>query len=108
MPATTKKLLFIINPGSGGNKKDWGKIFPSFFENKPDYRFEMFELPQECDRSVICKKIEAAGAAIVVAVGGDGTVKLVAECLQNKEAALGIIPAGSANGLAKELKIPED
>jgi diacylglycerol kinase (ATP) len=108
MPVNPIKLLFIINPGSGSNKNDWGKIFPDFFKDKPSCNIELFELPRDSDQSVIRKKIDAAQADIVVAVGGDGTVKLVAESLQNTKTALGIIPAGSANGLAKELGIPED
>ena len=108
MPVNVRKLLFIINPGSGKNKKDWGKIFPAFFEDKPSFTIELYDLPRDCEQSLICKKIDDAQADIVVAVGGDGTVKLVAECLQNKNTALGIIPGGSANGLAKELGIPED
>lgn len=108
MPVHAIKLLFIINPGSGNNKKEWGKIFPEFFANKPSCTFELYELPQDCDQSIICKKIDEIQPDIAVAVGGDGTVKLVAECLQNKMTPLGIIPAGSANGLAKELGIPED
>jgi len=44
----------------------------------------------------------------VIAVGGDGTVKLVAECLLHTALVLGILPAGSANGLAKELGVPAD
>jgi len=42
----------------------------------------------------------------VVAVGGDGTVKMVAELVQGRALPLGIIPAGSANGMARELEIP--
>src|SRR5690348_6820321 len=108
MPVNERKLLFIINPGSGSKKEDWGKICTDFFKDKQSCAIETFELPADCSKSVICKKVEEAKADIVVAVGGDGTVKLVAECLQNNKAALGIIPAGSANGLAKDLGIPED
>ncbi len=42
-----------------------------------------------------------------MAVGGDGTIKLVAECLMKTKILLGILPAGSANGLAKELGISD-
>jgi len=106
MPVNAIKLLFIINPGSGKNKKDWGKIFPAFFEDKPSFTIELYELPRDCEKSIICKKIDDAQADIVVAVGGDGTVKLVAECLLHTGRVMGILPAGSANGLAKELGIP--
>ena len=47
-----------------------------------------------------------ANAERVIAVGGDGTVKLAAQCLLHTNIPLGILPAGSANGMAKELNIP--
>ncbi len=42
----------------------------------------------------------------VFAMGGDGTVNEVARSLVNTSVALGIIPSGSGNGLARHLKIP--
>jgi diacylglycerol kinase (ATP) len=41
-----------------------------------------------------------------IAVGGDGTVNEVASALVNKDTVLGIIPAGSGNGLSNYLRIP--
>jgi YegS/Rv2252/BmrU family lipid kinase len=48
----------------------------------------------------------AAGADLVLAVGGDGTANEVAQGLLGSRAALGIVPAGSGNGLARALRIP--
>ena len=48
------------------------------------------------------------GARIVVAWGGDGTVNEVASALAFGPAALGVIPAGSGNGLARLFKVPAD
>ena len=48
------------------------------------------------------------GVALVIAWGGDGTINEVASELVFRDAALGIIPSGSGNGLARELAIPFD
>ncbi|MGI9541892.1 MAG: diacylglycerol/lipid kinase family protein, partial [Cyclobacteriaceae bacterium] len=48
------------------------------------------------------------GFNFVTAVGGDGTVNETAQALLNSETALGIIPFGSGNGLARDLSIPLD
>jgi diacylglycerol kinase (ATP) len=50
----------------------------------------------------------ARGVSTVVAWGGDGTMNEVASTLAFSSAALGIVPSGSGNGLARELRIPFD
>lgn len=49
-----------------------------------------------------------AGYDVVIAVGGDGTVNTVAAKLQHEDIPLGIIPAGSGDGLARHFNIPKN
>jgi YegS/Rv2252/BmrU family lipid kinase len=101
------KLLFIINPGSGNNEKDWHAVIQNYFKSL-NHTIELFDLPDPCIPEKVKRKIEEYKPERVVAVGGDGTVKLVTQCLQQTNILLGILPAGSANGMAKELEIPQN
>jgi YegS/Rv2252/BmrU family lipid kinase len=101
------KLLFIINPGSGSHDINLKEVISTYFKEKA-IETDLFELPKDCSLAKIKQKITSSQADRVVAVGGDGTLKLVAECLLNTGTPIGIIPAGSANGMAKELGIPTD
>ena len=104
----TEKILFVVNPISGGKEKnDWETAIREFFKES-QYAIEFYIQTGQNDRRSIQHHIERFSPHKVVAIGGDGTVKMVAEIVKESSIVLGIIPAGSANGLAKELGIPVD
>ena len=53
----------------------------------------------------LAKSAVRRGARLVLAWGGDGTINEVASALAFDEVPLGIVPAGSGNGLARELGV---
>lgn len=100
------KLLFAINPVSGGkDKTDWEAGIRAYFDNQP-HAVELLKLDGKNDEAALQHWIETWKPDRVVAVGGDGTVKLVAEQVLGTSMILGILPAGSANGMARELNLP--
>lgn len=103
-----KKILFIVNPISGTDKKR--NIRRIIRENLDGERFEYkVKFTEYAGHAAeLAKEASAAGCDIVAAVGGDGTVNEVARSLTHSQAALGIVPCGSGNGLARHLQIPLD
>jgi diacylglycerol kinase family enzyme len=60
------------------------------------------------DATALAKEAVQNGAVMVVAGGGDGTVNAVASALIDTQCVLGVLPLGTLNHFAKDLKIPLD
>jgi diacylglycerol kinase (ATP) len=104
----TLKILFALNPFSGGKSKvDWEARIRDYFKDL-SHSVEIYTLQGQHDEDSLRHYISRWTPDCVVAVGGDGTIKSVAELLVGTDIPLGIIPAGSANGMAKELGLPAD
>ena len=107
IPAS-QKLLFVINPVAGGKSKlNWEAGIREYFRNSP-HAHEIYSTTRTNDIESIKYWVETWKPDKVVAVGGDGTLKLVAEALLYSETPLCVFPAGSANGMARELGMPQD
>ncbi len=98
------KMLVIINPVSGKarrEKADWSAPVHINFPHA-DIAFT--------ERAGHATELAAAAAKNgyeqILVAGGDGTINEVAKALVNTPVALGILPKGSGNGLARELGIP--
>lgn len=95
-----------MNPISGTRKKE---RVPALAEQLLDstrftHTFALTERPLHATE--LARAAAEAGAAAVIAVGGDGTVNEVAAGVLHTQTALGIVPFGSGNGLARHLGIP--
>lgn len=104
-----QKFLFVINPIAGGlDKSRYIRQLDDIFRKKQK-AFEVIETRgQGDDNERIQQAIHTHQPDVVVAVGGDGTVNMVASVIQDQDLLFGIVPLGSANGLATELDIDED
>ena len=101
-----KQIVFIINPKSGTSNKE---VIPLLIEKHIDssvYDVKCVFTEYAGHASDIAKQCVEEGVHIAVAVGGDGTVNEVARSLTHSQTALGIIPCGSGNGLARHLMLP--
>ncbi len=101
-----KRILFIINPVSG--KRSSKNILNEINSGIDSERYIVHIKYSESALHVATLATDAVrtNTDIIVAVGGDGTINEVASCLIHSNSILGIIPAGSGNGLARHVGIP--
>ena len=102
-----KNILFIVNPVSGvGKQKKIENVIESKIDHSLiDYTIQYTERIHH-GRELAQAAVEQGVYDAIVAVGGDGSVNDIAGALVGSDIALAIIPCGSGNGLARNLKIP--
>ena len=100
------QFLFIINPISGNEDKSH-LLRMVKAELKTDDKLTIFKTTGENDTEKIQQELKKENFDRVLVAGGDGTVKLAAEAMGDHALPIGILPAGSANGLASDLDLPE-
>jgi len=101
-----KKIVVIVNAGAGlGYCGGWTAALQEKFRSQgaePD-----ITLAQSGEQMIErAQRALAEGAPVVVAGGGDGTINAVASVLAGTETWLGVLPLGTLNHFAKDLKIP--
>lgn len=103
-----QKVLLVVNPVSGDiDKRNFiDEIEDLSKELNFSYRVYYTIGKKKKDTSHIKELVRRHSPDKVVVAGGDGTCNMVGGILVNTGIAMGIVPAGSANGLAKELGIP--
>lgn len=103
-----RNIIFIMNPISGTVQKAG---IPKIIEeclDKDKFNYSVVNTEYAGHATEIAGKAKDNGIDVVVAVGGDGTVNEVARAIVQSDTALGIIPCGSGNGLARHLMLPMD
>ena len=103
-----KTILLVVNPVSGGEDKTDLICDVEAEVDRNNKRFVVFETTGENDSKKLEKELSDETLERVLVAGGDGTIKLVASVLEGKDIPIGILPAGSANGLATHFQIPEE
>jgi YegS/Rv2252/BmrU family lipid kinase len=102
-----KNVILIVNPVSGGIDKSELIDTVLLFTEKKGTNFILFETSGNNDSLEIKKLYQKYHPERIIIAGGDGTIKLVAEALSNEDVVFGLLPVGSANGLATDLNLPK-
>lgn len=101
-------VLMVLNPISGDINKDEIEVLLRAFCESRHISFDLYKtVGGETDEQHIRDYQKQHAVDAIIAVGGDGTVNLVAKILIGQHTPMGIVPLGSGNGLSKDLKIPQ-
>lgn len=103
-----KKAVFLFNPISGGHRLIPVKPLIEHNVNRDLYDFEIVTTEHAGHARELARQYADSGYDVVFAVGGDGTVNEVGCGLKGSDTAMGIIPCGSGNGLARHMGISMD
>jgi YegS/Rv2252/BmrU family lipid kinase len=99
------KVLFVLNSKSGkGSGENLEKLITDSAA-EAGYEYRIYKMQGGDEEANVRKELDLYSPDTVACAGGDGTVNMMACILAHTETKLLIIPAGSANGMAKELQI---
>lgn len=99
-------VLFVINPIAGGTNKDHVEPTIKNWSQSSGYDCDIMHTTGNNDKDRLHSQLKEKDYDLVMSVGGDGTLKICAEVLINSSTALGMMPMGSANGMAQSLQLP--
>lgn len=104
--ATKKKYILVVNPISGDVDKNEILLKTMAFAEEFDVEIIIYETTGEKDEEAIKSIYNLHKPERILIAGGDGTIKMVGEALEQQDVVFGILPAGSANGLSVDLNLP--
>lgn len=98
--------MFVVNPIAGAKDKESTIASIKKWAQSSAIDLHILETTGKDDHRKVTEKVNEINPDKVVSVGGDGTLVLCANILRDHKTPLGVIPMGSANGMATELQIP--
>jgi diacylglycerol kinase (ATP) len=101
-----KNIIFVVNPISGDLDKSDLVNAVTEFATTSHFDLEVYETTGKNDIKEIQSLYEEYNPERIIVAGGDGTIKMVAEAMEQHDVIIGILPAGSANGLSVDLNLP--
>lgn len=100
-----RKVLFIINPISGGKNVSGFKDLVKENLDLRHFDFEIYKTTARGDATIKTKE-SRDNFDIIIAVGGDGTINEIAQELLGSNTSLAVIPKGSGNGFVNYFQLP--
>lgn len=100
-----KNIIIVVNPVSGAVEKKEIVDSTLLFAKNENLESILYETSGKKDIENIKNLYNIHKPERIIIIGGDGTVRMVAEAIAKEDVILGIIPAGSANGFALDLDL---
>jgi diacylglycerol kinase family enzyme len=107
--ANLPAVLAIINPLSGTASAEQKAVLKDAFLRRAaamHYEPEAVFTESAGHATELAAEAVKRGVSRILAIGGDGTINETAQALRRSATALGIVPVGSGNGLARHLGVP--
>jgi len=101
------KALLIHNPAAGMYSHGWGLRRAVTRLERHDWQVTWRTTEKPADAIAWARQAVTSGYDVVIAAGGDGTIGQVVNGLAGSDTALGILPLGSGNVLARDLGLPK-
>jgi YegS/Rv2252/BmrU family lipid kinase len=103
-----KRATIFVNASSGWDtKEEASQLLEKLFKDA-GLEAQIRYVEKGVNLAELSREAVVAGSTIVVAAGGDGTLSATASGLAGTEAAFGVLPVGTLNHFARDLKIPLD
>lgn len=98
------KIIISAGAGPGDNHEAAERLAAIFKESKIDVDISIAESGAEVDE--LARDAARGPFKVVVAAGGDGTISSVTAAIIDTDKVLGVLPLGTLNHFAQDLRIP--